>query len=170
MYEQFLEVMKEFKAQTIDTHGVTIKVKQLFKGHPELVMGFNMFLPAGYKMEAPAPGPATTAPKTSGQRSKAGAAKVSCKGAASVFHSPSKVFMYRYCATARQHPRLTLFIITLSGGCSAARRWAYRSSKQETPRRRQEVTGAPGRLPHVSFQPRVSPLVFTESLFPALTS
>mmetsp|Transcript_30010 Transcript_30010/g.84673 ORF Transcript_30010/g.84673 Transcript_30010/m.84673 type:complete len:1227 (-) Transcript_30010:31-3711(-) len=75
VYEQFLEVMKEFKAQTLDTHGVTIKVKQLFKGHPELVMGFNMFLPAGYKMEHPHQGPATAPQKTTVQKPRPAVAK-----------------------------------------------------------------------------------------------
>jgi hypothetical protein len=29
----------------IDTTGVIEKVKDLFKGHPELILGFNTFLP-----------------------------------------------------------------------------------------------------------------------------
>lgn len=61
IYDQFLDVMKEFKAQIIDTNGVIAKVKTLFKGHPELVMGFNMFLPAGYKIESPGIGPSGAA-------------------------------------------------------------------------------------------------------------
>eukprot|EP00951_Prasinocladus_malaysianus_P022860 scaffold192840_cov47-Prasinocladus_malaysianus.AAC.1 len=52
VYNQFLDVMKEFKAQVIDTNGVIAKVQSLFKGHPELVLGFNMFLPPGYKIES----------------------------------------------------------------------------------------------------------------------
>lgn len=47
--------MKEFKAQTIDTNGVIAKVQRLFTGHPELVMGFNLFLPPGFKIERPTP-------------------------------------------------------------------------------------------------------------------
>jgi histone deacetylase complex regulatory component SIN3 len=45
VYETFLEIMKEFKAQTIDTQGVIKKVKELFKGHTDLIVGFNTFLP-----------------------------------------------------------------------------------------------------------------------------
>lgn len=45
VYETFLEIMKEFKAQTIDTQGVIRKVKDLFKGHRNLIFGFNTFLP-----------------------------------------------------------------------------------------------------------------------------
>lgn len=41
----FLEIMKQFKANQIDTAGVIDKVKELFKGHPELILGFNTFLP-----------------------------------------------------------------------------------------------------------------------------
>uniref|UniRef100_A0A4W6CNU9 SIN3 transcription regulator family member Aa n=1 Tax=Lates calcarifer TaxID=8187 RepID=A0A4W6CNU9_LATCA len=35
----------------IDTPGVISRVSQLFKGHPDLIMGFNTFLPPGYKIE-----------------------------------------------------------------------------------------------------------------------
>jgi paired amphipathic helix protein Sin3a len=45
VYDTFLEIMKEFKAQTIDTQGVISKVKDLFKGHRNLIFGFNTFLP-----------------------------------------------------------------------------------------------------------------------------
>ncbi|KAF5839292.1 hypothetical protein DUNSADRAFT_1165 [Dunaliella salina] len=51
VYDTFLEIMKEFKAQRIDTSGVIIRVKQLFKGHRELILGFNTFLPRGYEIE-----------------------------------------------------------------------------------------------------------------------
>lgn len=43
--------MKEFKSQSIDTPGVIARVSQLFRGHPELIVGFNTFLPPGYKIE-----------------------------------------------------------------------------------------------------------------------
>lgn len=36
---------------SIDTPGVIGRVSQLFKGHPDLIMGFNTFLPPGYKIE-----------------------------------------------------------------------------------------------------------------------
>jgi paired amphipathic helix protein Sin3a len=80
VYDTFLEIMKEFKAQRcgpcgwclllcvpahahqcepcfhctlplghlfcrIDTAGVIVRVKQLFKGHRGLILGFNTFLP-----------------------------------------------------------------------------------------------------------------------------
>ncbi|XP_024382732.1 paired amphipathic helix protein Sin3-like 4 isoform X2 [Physcomitrium patens] len=52
-YDEFLEVMKDFKAQKVDTAGVISRVKQLFKGHPQLIMGFNAFLPRGYEITQP---------------------------------------------------------------------------------------------------------------------
>ncbi|OIT33725.1 PREDICTED: paired amphipathic helix protein Sin3-like 2 isoform X2 [Nicotiana attenuata] len=49
-YDLFLDVMKDFKAQRIDTSGVIARVKDLFKGHPNLILGFNTFLPKGYEI------------------------------------------------------------------------------------------------------------------------
>ncbi|KAI1292628.1 Paired amphipathic helix protein Sin3a [Halotydeus destructor] len=51
VYNDFLDIMKEFKSQSIDTPGVIHRVSTLFKGHPELIVGFNTFLPPGYKIE-----------------------------------------------------------------------------------------------------------------------
>ncbi|CAI8587747.1 unnamed protein product [Vicia faba] len=52
-YEDFLEVMKDFKAQRIDTAGVIARVKDLFRGHRDLILGFNTFLPKGYEITLP---------------------------------------------------------------------------------------------------------------------
>ncbi|KAF5726781.1 paired amphipathic helix protein Sin3-like 4-like isoform X3 [Tripterygium wilfordii] len=49
-YDDFLEVMKDFKAQRVDTTGVIARVKELFKGHRELILGFNTFLPKGFEI------------------------------------------------------------------------------------------------------------------------
>ncbi|XP_057738666.1 paired amphipathic helix protein Sin3-like 2 isoform X4 [Arachis stenosperma] len=49
-YDLFLEVMKDFKAQRTDTAGVIARVKELFKGHNNLIFGFNTFLPKGYEI------------------------------------------------------------------------------------------------------------------------
>lgn len=51
VYNQFLDIMKDFKSQSIDTPGVIERVSTLFKGHPLLISGFNTFLPAGYRIE-----------------------------------------------------------------------------------------------------------------------
>ncbi|KAI8528426.1 hypothetical protein RHMOL_Rhmol12G0147900 [Rhododendron molle] len=52
-YDVFLDVMKDFKAQRIDTAGVIARVKELFKGHRDLILGFNTFLPKGYEITLP---------------------------------------------------------------------------------------------------------------------
>ncbi|KAK2994387.1 hypothetical protein RJ640_029502, partial [Escallonia rubra] len=52
-YDEFLEVMKDFKAQRIDTGGVIGRVKELFRGHRDLILGFNTFLPKGYEITLP---------------------------------------------------------------------------------------------------------------------
>ncbi|CAN6992829.1 unnamed protein product [Brassica oleracea var. botrytis] len=49
-YDMFLEVMKDFKAQRTDTSGVIERVKELFKGHNNLIFGFNTFLPKGFEI------------------------------------------------------------------------------------------------------------------------
>jgi paired amphipathic helix protein Sin3a len=68
VYNQFLDIMKDFKSQayvplnaraasyfdygcSIDTPGVIGRVSSLFTGHPELIQGFNTFLPPGYHIE-----------------------------------------------------------------------------------------------------------------------
>ncbi|CAD5206442.1 unnamed protein product [Bursaphelenchus okinawaensis] len=51
VYSNFLEVMKDFKSQEIDTQGVIRRVSQLFVDHPNLITGFNTFLPNGYEVQ-----------------------------------------------------------------------------------------------------------------------
>ncbi|KAL4252934.1 Transcriptional regulatory protein Sin3-like protein [Abortiporus biennis] len=51
VYNRFLDIMKDFKSQLIDTPGVIQRVSNLFHGHPMLIQGFNTFLPAGYRIE-----------------------------------------------------------------------------------------------------------------------
>ena len=53
IYNEFLEIMKNFKAQSINTPGVIDRVKTLFKGYNKLILGFNTFLPEGegFKIE-----------------------------------------------------------------------------------------------------------------------
>ncbi|KAM0834829.1 hypothetical protein ACQ4PT_063342 [Festuca glaucescens] len=50
-YDEFLEVMRDFKSTRIDTAGVIIRVKTLFNGYPELILGFNAFLPKGFEIK-----------------------------------------------------------------------------------------------------------------------
>ncbi|ETI24167.1 hypothetical protein G647_03536 [Cladophialophora carrionii CBS 160.54] len=51
VYNRFLDIMKDFKSQAIDTPGVIERVSNLFNGHPALIQGFNTFLPPGYRIE-----------------------------------------------------------------------------------------------------------------------
>ncbi|KAF2146905.1 uncharacterized protein K452DRAFT_72479 [Aplosporella prunicola CBS 121167] len=51
VYNKFLDIMKDFKSGAIDTPGVIERVSTLFAGHPNLIQGFNTFLPPGYKIE-----------------------------------------------------------------------------------------------------------------------
>ena len=51
VYNKFLDIMKDFKSQAIDTPGVIERVSELFHGHPALIQGFNTFLPPGYRIE-----------------------------------------------------------------------------------------------------------------------
>lgn len=37
----------------VDTAGVIQRVKDLFKGHRDLILGFNTFLPKGYEITLP---------------------------------------------------------------------------------------------------------------------
>ncbi|XP_073054342.1 paired amphipathic helix protein Sin3-like 3 isoform X2 [Primulina eburnea] len=52
-YDDFLDIMKDFKAQRVGTSGVILRVKELFKGHRHLILGFNAFLPVGYEITLP---------------------------------------------------------------------------------------------------------------------
>ncbi|KIK97291.1 hypothetical protein PAXRUDRAFT_825100 [Paxillus rubicundulus Ve08.2h10] len=51
VYNHFLDIMKDFKSQLIDTPGVIRRVSRLFSDHLGLIQGFNTFLPAGYRIE-----------------------------------------------------------------------------------------------------------------------
>lgn len=68
VYNRFLDIMKDFKSgayvtvsrqsapcvltkSSIDTPGVIDRVSTLFAGNPELIQGFNTFLPPGYRIE-----------------------------------------------------------------------------------------------------------------------
>ncbi|AQK79686.1 paired amphipathic helix protein Sin3-like 5 isoform X2 [Zea mays] len=44
-YEQFIQVMRDFKSDRLDSTGVIARVKTIFHGYPDLILGFNAFLP-----------------------------------------------------------------------------------------------------------------------------
>ena len=51
VYNNFLDIMKGFRSHSIDTPGVIARVSDLFRGDPDLIVGFNNFLPPGYKID-----------------------------------------------------------------------------------------------------------------------
>ena len=50
-YNQFLDIMKSFKSEVLDSPGVIDWVSTLFLCHPELIQRFNNFLPKDYRIE-----------------------------------------------------------------------------------------------------------------------
>ncbi|KAL1747700.1 paired amphipathic helix [Schizophyllum fasciatum] len=46
-YKQFLEVLKSYKAKIIDIRQCVERVVEMFRGNPDLIVGFNVFLPRG---------------------------------------------------------------------------------------------------------------------------
>lgn len=53
VYVDFLQLMLEYKSKEIDTFGVMERVSDLLKNNPELIVGFNTFLPPGYRIAVP---------------------------------------------------------------------------------------------------------------------
>ncbi|MCL7041600.1 hypothetical protein MKW94_012062, partial [Papaver nudicaule] len=49
-YDQFLQILKDFRAERTDTRGVIQRIEDLFKGHPDLILGFKAYLPKGYEI------------------------------------------------------------------------------------------------------------------------
>ena len=62
IYKQFLHIMQEYKAKSIDIPGVIERVLHLFNGNRELILDFNSFLPPGYKIEYDGDSPTVTMP------------------------------------------------------------------------------------------------------------
>ena len=44
-----MDIMKDFKNKSIKTSGVIKRVSELFRGHRELILQFNTFLPGSAK-------------------------------------------------------------------------------------------------------------------------
>ncbi|KAH0591154.1 hypothetical protein H2248_001252 [Termitomyces sp. 'cryptogamus'] len=60
VYNQFLDIMKDFKSRAIDTPIVIDRVSRLFHGNPILIQGFNTFLPGGYRIDISDPADPST--------------------------------------------------------------------------------------------------------------
>ncbi|XP_044019250.1 paired amphipathic helix protein Sin3a-like [Aphidius gifuensis] len=54
IFNSFIQILKELRSQSISTSSVITKVSNLFKDHPEFIVGFNTCLPPGYKIEVQA--------------------------------------------------------------------------------------------------------------------
>ncbi|KAG9157964.1 hypothetical protein Leryth_000138, partial [Lithospermum erythrorhizon] len=50
-HSMFIDIMGSYKAQRIDKDEVIDRVKELFQGHPHLIIGFNAFLPKGHEIK-----------------------------------------------------------------------------------------------------------------------
>ncbi|KAK8643559.1 hypothetical protein V6N13_012848 [Hibiscus sabdariffa] len=48
-YYDFVQVIEDFKDQRTDTAGFVAMVKELFEGERDLILGFNIFLPQGFR-------------------------------------------------------------------------------------------------------------------------
>ncbi|KAJ3542328.1 hypothetical protein NM688_g5981 [Phlebia brevispora] len=53
VYNSFLDIMKDFRSQYMDTLTLVERVSALFRGHPTLIEDFNIFLPERYQIECP---------------------------------------------------------------------------------------------------------------------
>ncbi|KAI0711475.1 paired amphipathic helix [Earliella scabrosa] len=51
-YDAFLQIMTDFRNEVIDVRGVADRIITLFEGHPDLIAGFNVYLPPGHRLEA----------------------------------------------------------------------------------------------------------------------
>ncbi|WJX87930.1 hypothetical protein P8452_70065 [Trifolium repens] len=49
-YNYFLEIMHDYKEKRIYYNDLMTKVKELFKGHNDLIIGFNIFAPSDYQI------------------------------------------------------------------------------------------------------------------------
>ena len=52
-FDEIFRLVAFYFSCRIDTAGVIARVKELFKGHRDLILGFNTFLPKGYEITLP---------------------------------------------------------------------------------------------------------------------
>jgi len=50
-HNELLKVLKDIKDQRIYTRGAAARVKELLKGHTNLILGFNTFLPKEHQIK-----------------------------------------------------------------------------------------------------------------------
>ncbi|CAE6441783.1 unnamed protein product [Rhizoctonia solani] len=54
VYDRFMDIMRDFRNEIINTPEVIDQVLLLFGDHIALIQGFNAFLPQGYRIECTA--------------------------------------------------------------------------------------------------------------------
>ncbi|KFY17488.1 hypothetical protein V492_00642 [Pseudogymnoascus sp. VKM F-4246] len=51
IYNTFINILKDFNSQVIDYPGLVSRTSALFAGHPNVIQGFNIYLPPRYRIE-----------------------------------------------------------------------------------------------------------------------
>ena len=51
IYNEFLEILNDLETRDIDDVGASQRVRNLFQGYDNLILGFNAFLPDEYNIE-----------------------------------------------------------------------------------------------------------------------
>ena len=74
VYDEFVAVMLDLENDKVDIHTVASKVVMLFRGHDDLIMSFNEYLPQGCRIEL------TGMDLNDGERSGAAAAAAAASG------------------------------------------------------------------------------------------
>ena len=50
-YNDFNKILDDSRSKDSNVSDIITRVIELFQGHPDLMVGFNAFLPPGYKIE-----------------------------------------------------------------------------------------------------------------------
>ncbi|KIJ54306.1 hypothetical protein M422DRAFT_25232 [Sphaerobolus stellatus SS14] len=56
VYNNFIDIMRDFRAGIIPAERVMEQISELFRGNAMLINGFNAFLPPGYSIQTSADG------------------------------------------------------------------------------------------------------------------
>ena len=123
VYNQFLDIMKDFKAMVIDTPGVIQRVSALFRGNDRLIYGFNTFLPPGYKI--PPPGAGGYGSMSLAQVQAAGLAPQSAGGVPGALQLPGADGAGANARAAQLQQQMMLQQQMLHGGDAQAQAQAY---------------------------------------------
>ena len=90
---------------SIDTPGVIGRVSKLFRGRPELISGFNTFLPPGYKIEVQSSG--------GGNNNQAFNVTLNISSSGGTNGSANRVSVYQICVTIQSYGSLYYLIYSI---------------------------------------------------------